>query len=55
MGDNKIDITSGMVEKGLDAAKAFLGKLVSPAAADQRHPLAPIKQPRPFLIFTETH
>ena len=34
MGETKINITSGVVEKGIDLAKGFLEKVVSPAAEE---------------------
>jgi hypothetical protein len=34
MGENKINITSTLAEKGLDAAKNFLGKLIGPAVEE---------------------
>jgi hypothetical protein len=34
MGDNKINITSTAVEKGIDLAKDFLGKLIMPAVEE---------------------
>ncbi|MFL9845068.1 Abi-alpha family protein [Flavobacterium rhizosphaerae] len=34
MGENKINITSSLAEKGLDAAKNFLGKLIGPAVEE---------------------